>query len=210
MYFFYIAIVFCFLHVSLGGETTTTTIRLELKDPYVEAMSFLSSDSKIYIHAIIEDVGSSISYDHKKHLHNIYDITDVGKLEKLSDFFFKLLKYLQFSRYELARKNPEILRLNDLKCVSKSDPSLCNVKRHRDWAHTVLLVVNFALLRMRLGNSELANRSNGFTPDDFFPPQLMQFDNAIGFIRKILDKKLDKGDELSVEEKSAFKSFLVF
>ena len=209
MYFFSIAVVFCLLHFSLGGDLNWEKVMDKLNGHLFEADSLLNSDSINYIDAIIADVGSSISYDNNNHFLNIYAITDVEELEKLSNFFFQFLKYLQLSMFELARKNPDVLRLNDLKSAINMDPSLCNVKRHGDWAHTSLLVVNFALLRTRLGDSMFVDRSYGFNFKDSLRPEMMDTNFAIEFIRKFLDKTLDER-ALNEKEKFAFKSFLFF
>ena len=210
MYFFYIAITYSLLHLSLGSEAGEVPSSLKwrqvLETPYIEAKQLLSSDSLCYIDSILLNVDSSLSCEDESHLRDIYDkLVDIEKLNKLSNFFFKMWAYLKTSLSERIRNHPNFVNFFQSLSVSENDHSLVNLKRHYKWTRSTLFVVNFALLRQKLGNSTLVNKLDF---DKISKQDVVTL--MIDFIKSILMKNMISGMVMSAEEKMAFKSFLLF
>ena len=214
---FFLAITFCLLQVSFGSEygdaipfdsgnseITSSILRERLNGPYIEAKPLLSNDSVIYINAVLQDINSTVEYDHGMHLRNIFEnFTEENKLLILSNFFFKLYEYLELSLFEQFRKeNYPNSRLSDFKKCSE------NGSRNCKWAHAALLVINFALVKQRVSPgpivmiviSELIrNLENG--------PSI---DRGVEFTRLIISLVITERGGLRKSDKEAFKSLLLF
>ena len=202
MYFFSIVIAFSLLILSFGSEITCSSVcKYELEGLYVQVKPLLSNCLIIHINSILIDYNSPVTFDDKWHLIDIYNkVTDVEELEKLSRFFFKFLEYLQILILEMAKCNKDF-RVNQQRSLKVAIVKNC------DWAHTALLVVNFALLRQRFGPS---NFTSYLRFEIITQPQMQQVEFAIEFIEKILDKKLNEELDLNDRERRAFKLFLLF
>ena len=151
-----------------------------------------------------------MSHENQSHLRGIYDeITDIEKLIKLSNFFFKLLGYLKTLLFERVRGNPNFVRFSQFWSVVKDDSSLVNLMRHGEWSESTLLVIDFALLRQRLGNSILVN-SLDF--DEIHDACAQKIEFAIDFIKVVLERKvyfLESKMVMNAEEEQGFLHFPV-
>ena len=204
MYFFSIAIAFSLLNLSLGSPLSLLC-KYELEELYAQVKPLLTPDSVDYIDSILKDASSLASYDHQSHLSNIYEnFTNVEELEKLSKFFFKSLEYFHISMLEMAEsyKGFRLIPRNPQDC-----DKVVRMDKHFEWAITALPVANFALLRQRLGPS---NMTEFLIFEVITFPQMQQIGFVIEFIKEILDKKLNEGLDLSDKEREAFKLFLLF
>ena len=167
MYFFPIFISFCLWQISFGSdhgdtalftlgnsEFTSSALREMLRDPFIEVKPLLSKDSIFYIEAILSDINSKLTYDHEAHFRNIFENLTLEELPKLSNFFLKLLGYIELSLYEQFRKeyypNSRLKDFEFKKC-SQSSSKTC------EWVHSILIVINFTLLKQRLGATKSIN-----------------------------------------------------
>ena len=224
MYFFSIIISFCLWQLSFGSEYSDATpfdsehseisssmLRKRLNVPYYEVKPLLSDDSMIYINAVLSDVNSTISYDHETHFRDIFEnLTDEKKLIKLSNFFFKLCEYLEMTYYEQFRKkNHPNSCLSDFRKRSRTDPDFLSIKEHSNRAHISLVVVNFALLKQRLGPTKLTKELI-FKLITQLEMRASLEGQMIDFANVILQGVIEESGKLGELEKEAFISFLSF
>ena len=220
---FFFVVTFCLLQLSFGSEygdathfdsghseITSSILREMLNGPYIEVKSLLSKDSTFYIDSILSDINSTVTYDYKMHLRNIFEnSTDEEELLKLSNFFFKLYGYLEMTLYEQFRGiNLPNFSLPDFYRYSETIPDYLSIGRHYKRAYISLLVVNLALLKQRLG---LIKPIKDLIIELITQLEMgASLDSVIEFSKVILNGVIKERKELSEREKEAFKSLLLF
>ena len=111
---------------------------------------------------------------------------------------------LKTSLSERIRNNPNFVNFFQSSSVSESDHSLVNLKRHYKWTRSTLFVVNFALLRQKLGNSTLVNKLDF---DKISKQDVVTL--IIDFIKSNSNEKYDIWDGAECRRKDGFQVFPV-
>ena len=206
---FLVVVPLCLLSFyALGSEITPSLLRKsKLNDSDDQVKQSLDPELFNYTRAILLDVDSSPPCDKVRHLKAIYhDIKDINLLVNLSTFFLCLRDYLQISLYERIGPFIKGTGTSFESYMRSIDLGASNIKKHSDWAQVALLTTNFALLKIRLGQSDL---NEHLEYQDI--PNYQGVDRVIEFIREKLYEYIEKGcKKLSAVEKEAFKLFLSF
>ena len=224
----------CLFHLSFACEASEVPSSLkwrqELESLYIEAKpiltSVLTTDSIFYIEEIFSNAITSLSYDsdvHEALLHNFFEnvsVVEEKEIYKLSKFFFKMFGYLRILMLERISNDPGYIRNADFWDSMAADPyyiykdrpaimpAISVLNRHSDWANSSSLIVDFALLKKKLGTSELRDRLKFF---EIYTPRMQNVGWIIDFIKKVMNTKLNNELELSAAEKrNFFKSILLF
>jgi hypothetical protein len=221
---FFLLITFYLLQLSFGSENsgttfvqvdseiTTSMLRKELVSRFFGIKADFKKGPSFYIESILKDVNSKANYVIRSHLRGIFEkITDIEELKVLSDFYFKLLKYLEMSLFEQFRKihhpNSNLTHFNTL----PMSPILQENVRHCEWAHATLLTINFALLKARLGLITNEWAKTAISRAVVSIETRIPADRGIEFTREIIEQMMTTDDkiELNYTEKVAFGLFLL-
>jgi hypothetical protein len=156
---------------------------------------------------IIQPSAKNISHEAlKPQLQNIYDDASWDdKLDNLSEFFSKLLEFLQLSMFsQIAyRYNPDFKIGDHLRLVSRN-PKFDNIEHNNNLAIHILKVINLIKLQRSLKSPEFSQR---FTFESIISEELT--DDGFGYALETIDHILSQKRFPSAEEKNAFKTFLL-
>ena len=186
-----------------NSDLTSSAFREMLRDPFIKVKPLLSEDSISYIDSILSDINSTVTYNHETHFRNIFEYLTLEELLRLSNFFLKLLGYVELSLYEqFCKENYPNSRLSnfEFKKCSQSSSKTC------EWVHSILIVINFTLLKQRLGSIKPIN-------DQIFriiTNLKATFDRGVENTRFLLHFVINVRGELRWWEKEAFRKLLLF
>jgi hypothetical protein len=196
---FFQALFLCFtLHLTFGAENNL--LNSDLRHSVEQVRFLLTRHSYARIECIFADVNSPLaSYnddDLNFQLDHIYNNLGEEELVMLSEFFFKLLLFLQVSSiYQIQNRLAQFESSQDLKFP--------NLEGHFDWCQHILQIINLTKLKRSIATPKLINE---LSFEKISHIDLTNPSNTIKFITDILKMN----PNLGVEDKEAFKAFLLY
>jgi hypothetical protein len=207
---FYFAILLSLLHLSSCAKERISLLQSEINSSFDQISLLVKPRVLIGIKSLLFVPNSSILGGENKiikaQLRDIYFSTPIDKLEILSDFFYKLLEFLQLSLYTQVhyRFNPDYWIADHLHNISKN-PKVANLDKNCNWVLHALKVVNLIKLCRSLPSPTF---SNELTFEKIFDGDFTN--EAFGLSIQSLRLLLSKKRFLTDEEKTAFKTYLLF
>jgi hypothetical protein len=206
----FFAFLLSLLHLSSCAKERISLLHSEINSSLDQISELVDPKVLVGIKSLLLVPNSSILGNGDKiikaQLQDIYYSTPMDKLEILSDFFYKLLEFLQFSLFDQIeyRFNPDYWIADHLIKISKN-PKVANIEKNCDWVQHALKVLNLIKLCRSLPSPTF---NNELTFEKIFDGDFTN--EAFGLSIQSLGLLISRKRFLSDEDKMAFKTYLLF